>query len=64
MAVSELMAVSVTAGLCLGWHKNQRGSRFASALPEGVQQAENAGVSKRNSEDHRSGNGEGDYKRD
>ena len=59
-----LGAVSVAAGLCLGWHKNERGSRLAGAMPEGVQQAENAGVSERNSEGHRSGNGEGDYKRD
>ena len=57
--------LSVAAALCLGGgQKNERGSRLARAMPEGVQQAENAGVSERNSEDHRSGNGEGDYKRD
>lgn len=58
------MAGSVAADLGLAGNQNQRWSRPTGAVSESVQQAENAGVSQRNSQKHGSSHGEGDHKGD
>lgn len=57
----ESKLASISADVILGRHKNQCGTRLAGTRVKGVQQGENAGVSKRDSECEGSGNCEGDY---